>query len=327
MSTRTNPTLHSIGVVSRRTGLKPDVIRAWERRYKAIEPRRSETNRRFYDDEDVARLLLLRKATLAGRQIGQVSHLSTEELRELVEGDEAAIARAPRGAGTVLDAPEDGPLEACLSAVENLDGQALQLHLERGVIELTFPKLLEQVIEPLLVAVGTMWQDGDLRIAHEHLASSVVRGVLHSQMSNYVPPTNAPSIIVATPARQVHEMGALIVAAVAAMEGWRVVYLGADLPADEIAAAARLKGVEIVALSLVYPVDDPKLNGELTRLRRLLGETLPILVGGVAAQSYQPTLNQLSCRFVGSLGRFREELRRHRVGSVESRGRGGKTVE
>ena len=66
---------HSIGVVARRTGLKPDVIRAWERRYGAIQPNRTATNRRRYTDDQVARLLLLRQAILGGRQIGQICQL------------------------------------------------------------------------------------------------------------------------------------------------------------------------------------------------------------------------------------------------------------
>ena len=89
------PTGHPIRVVARRTGLTPDVLRAWEKRYKAVEPDRS-SGRRLYSDADVDRLLLLRRATLGGRSIGQVAGLSTAELEELTRADDEAAARAPR---------------------------------------------------------------------------------------------------------------------------------------------------------------------------------------------------------------------------------------
>src|SRR3954471_8837532 len=78
---------HPIGVVARRTGLKPDLIRAWERRYGAVEPGRSETRRRFYSDEDIERLLLLRRVVNTGRGISQVAGLSNAELEALIEAE------------------------------------------------------------------------------------------------------------------------------------------------------------------------------------------------------------------------------------------------
>src|SRR5437763_643334 len=84
---------HPIGVVARRTGLKPDLIRAWERRYGAVEPGRSDTRRRFYSDADVERLLLLRRAVSTGRGISQVAGLSGEELESLVEADAKSAPR------------------------------------------------------------------------------------------------------------------------------------------------------------------------------------------------------------------------------------------
>ena len=82
--------IHPIQTVARRTGLTADVIRAWERRYRAVVPQRSETRRRLYSESDVERLLLLRRATLAGRRIGDVANMSTDELAPLVAADETA---------------------------------------------------------------------------------------------------------------------------------------------------------------------------------------------------------------------------------------------
>jgi methylmalonyl-CoA mutase cobalamin-binding subunit len=101
------------------------------------------------------------------------------------------------------------------------------------------------------------------------------------------------ALVVATPAGQLHELGALLVGAAAANLGWQVTYLGASLPAAEIAGAARQNRARAVALSLVYPEDDPRLEGDLTRLRAMLPPETDILAGGRAMPAYGDALDKI----------------------------------
>jgi MerR family transcriptional regulator, light-induced transcriptional regulator len=316
VSNRKNPiTRHSIGVVSRRTGLKPDVIRAWERRYDAIQPHRTATNRRLYSDEEIERLLLLRQGTLAGRQIGQIGHLSTEELRDLVAADREALARAPRpvGRSSVREYDGESHFAACLAAIENLDSRELHHQLDRSVVELPPQRVIDVVLVPLLDRIGALWEEGALRVAHEHMASSIIGAFLTTIQGGYVSGDTAPPILVGTPVRQFHELGALMVAATAASEGWRVLYLGANLPAEEFAAAGRQKGAAVLALSLVYPGGDPHLERELLRLRRLVGEGVKIVAGGRAVESYRAILDRIDALIVEDMSEFRTVLRQSRT--------------
>ncbi len=303
-------TRHSIGFVSRRTGLKPDVIRAWERRYGAITPGRTDTNRRFYTDEEIERLALLRKVTLAGRQIGQVCHLSTEDLRQLAAEDEAAIARLPHlprpAAG---EHGTDGRGDACLAAVENLDPQALQYQLDQAAVEMSPSQIIQQVLIPLLDRIGEKWEEGTLRVAHEHMASSVIATFLAGLLTSYGAAAPGPMLVVGTPSRQYHELGALMAAASAVAEGWRPIYLGANLPVEELAAAVRQKAAHLLALSLVYPADDPLLERDLLRLRRLLGEEVRIVVGGRAAPAYGTAVERIGGIAEQDMNEFRRLLR------------------
>jgi len=303
---------HSIGLVSRRTGLKPDVIRAWERRYGAIEPGRTPTNRRYYTDEQLERLTLLREATLAGRQIGQVAQLETEELRRLVAEDQVAMSRFPRPSQPVSDLAAESHLAACLSAVKSLDAQELQLQLERSALELSQPQLLQEVLVPLVHTIGQDWERGTMRVAHEHLASSVVRTFLSNLRRSAVPSATAPAIVIATPSRQIHELGALLAAVTASSEGWRIFYLGPDSPSEEVAALAIMKGAKAIALSIVYPSDDPYLGSDLKQLRRLVGDKVLLLAGGRAAESYGESLQEISATLVSDMGTLREQLRTQR---------------
>jgi DNA-binding transcriptional MerR regulator/methylmalonyl-CoA mutase cobalamin-binding subunit len=285
--------------------LKPDLIRAWERRYGAVAPGRSDTRRRFYSDADVERLRLLRRVVETGRSIGQVAILSNEELEALAAAEPSPTPDANGDvAGTFL--------EPCLAAARRLDVAELELHLERASVALSRNSLLERLMVPLLHRLGELWQKGELRPTHEHLASAVVRSFLGGMYRACDTPATAPHLLATTPARQRHELGALIVAAVAAGEGWRATYLGPDLPPEEIAAAAREKGARVVALSLVYPPDDPLLGDDLRRLRRLLPSTTAMIAGGRAAPAYGEVLDEIGSVRAADLPALRRELERLR---------------
>ena len=313
MSTSPSTVLrHPIGVVSRRTGLTPDLIRAWERRYGAVAPGRSDTRRRFYSDADVARLVLLKRVVDTGRSIGQVATLSDEELESLAASDPGPRAE-PAPAFLVPGGETAGAfLDLCLAAARRLEAGELDLHLQRASMELGRTALLERLLVPLLHRIGDLWHQGEMRPTHEHVASAVVRSLLGGTYHGYDVPTTAPHLIATTPPRQRHELGALMVAAVATDEGWRATYLGPDLPPEEIAAAAVEKGARAVALSLIYPPDDARLPDDLRRLRRLLGPGTALIAGGRACVAYAAVLDEIGAVRVPDLPALRKELERLR---------------
>ena len=309
---------HPIGVVARRTGLKPDLIRAWERRYGAVAPGRTDTRRRFYSDEDVERLLLLRRVVSTGRGISHVAGLSNEELQSLIEAEPAPppVPRTPEllpMAGD-LDKMTEGYLARCLAAAQRLDVRELEIQLDRASVAFSRTSLIEKLLVPLMQRIGDLWHQGTLRPIHEHMASSVVRSFLGSMHGGYNAEAAAPHVVVTTPARQHHELGALLAAATASGEGWQVTYLGPELPPEEIAAAALQKDARAVALSITYPPDDPLLMDELRRLRRLLDSRTALIVGGRSSHAYTQVLQEIGAHHVGDLADFRRELQALRSG-------------
>ena len=312
------PEWYPIRIVSRRTGLSAHAIRAWEKRYGAVDPKRTGTNRRLYSAEDLERLTLLRRATLAGRGIGQVAKLPTSKLRQLVAEDDAARAMAHPPAAARQPRSEGGQkfLDACYAAAERLDSNAFQAALDRASVSLSRPALMEEVIVPLMHRIGDAWRGGKLRPAHEHLASALVRSFVGGLDGAFHAAEDAPELVVTTPAGQLHEIGALLAAVTAASEGWRATYLGPSLPSEEIAAAVRQKGARAVALSLIYPVDDPHMRAELARLAQLLGPSIPILVGGRAAPSYRSFIEEAGARYLPDIQSLRSELELVRLGAA-----------
>lgn len=302
---------HPLRVVVNRTGLSPDLLRAWERRYGAVRPTRTPGGQRVYSDRDIERLRLLHRVTLGGRAIGQVAELPTEQLELLVREDEAAqLVPRPHGSGTTARSAAGDFVGACLGAIERLDAPALESTLKRAALSLSSNQLIDTVIAPLLTRVGDLWHDGTLRPAHEHLASAIVHRILSWVIETFEIAEGAPLVVVGTPASLLHELGALLAAAAAAGEGWRVVYLGPNLPADEIAAVARDTGAQLVALSVIHPARDPHVAAQLQQLALALGPDVPLAVGGAAAPSYEPQLARLAnARLLSDLDAFRAFLR------------------
>lgn len=311
---------HPIKVVVRRTGLSPHVIRVWEKRYRAVEPMRTATNRRRYSDADIERLLLLQRATHTGRSIGQIAHLTTERLRDLVREDETASSPSAASVApsvstdAATESAEEGAeaseahVEDCLEAIRQLDGASLEHILMQARVALSQPMFLEHVVVPLMETIGDLWRNGTLRIVHEHLASTVVRTMLGGLSTSASLSAIAPKMVVTTPTGQLHEIGALIVASTAELDGWQVIYLGVNLPAEEIAAAVQHHGAKVAALSVVHPADDPRLADELLKLRRYLSNDIEILVGGRGSHGYQAVLDTIEATQIHELPALRNHL-------------------
>lgn len=268
---------HPISVVALRTGLSPDVLRVWERRYGVVAPGRAGGGQRLYSDDDIARLRLLRDATSAGRSIGQVAPLATEDLARLVAEDAAA---RPTGQPAEEVREYRDLVEAMVVLAGELDGGRLDASLRRAAARLGLPQFLSAVAVPTLRRIGEEWHAGRLSPAHEHLASSIFHDIVGDALHGAVPDASSPVVVVATPGGERHVNGALSIAALAAVSGWRVVYLGADLPARDIANAALATDARLVALSLTQGTDRRRITDELRLMREALPASVSVWVGG-----------------------------------------------
>ena len=199
-------------------------------------------------------------------------------------------------------------IKSAIEAINLYDDESLETILLKSTSQMSQPKLIEHFIVPLVYRIGELWNAGELRVANEHMASAVIRTFLANQIENYSFSENSPIIVCATPRGQEHEFGALIAGLVAASSGWRVIYLGTNLPIEEIAAVATSVDVKAIALSIVYPADDPKLKKDLFHLQRILPQQISIIVGGRSANNYLDVLNKIGAIIVSETKRFRSEL-------------------
>lgn len=253
---------------------------------------------------------MLGRAVREGHGIGKIAALPMDKLRSLLARPHTA---ARNETGSDREKPATLFREEALAAAMLFDTPALDVALRRALLRLGHQGLLQLVIGPLAQEIGARWRAGELTAAHEHFFTASVKVFLGDLARRFITPLNAPRIIVSTPSGQLHELGAIMASAAAANLGWRAIYLGPSLPAHEIAGAALRNEAAAVALSIVYPEDDPDLVRELADLARLLPATTRILVGGRAAGGYFETLVRIGALYAGNIDEFSaqlEELRR-----------------
>lgn len=302
---------YPIKAVSRLTGLTAHAIRAWEKRYSAVTPVRNSNNRRIYREEDVERLKLLKIATDSGHSIGQVAILPKSELIEITKAhmkNKADLLSIDGAVQALAGSSIEYHYQNCLSAVLKFDAESLKDALNSAATDLGQIALTEKVIMPLMQTIGDLWREGSLRVAQEHLASEVIKSYLGNIIGSANISRLAPRILVTTPSGQFHDIGAMLVAAISSSQGWNVIYLGANMPADEIAGAARLNHVKAVALSILYPSDDSHLIHELENLGKYLPKEIILLVGGRALDGYRRILDKVGALYLKEISSFRDEL-------------------
>lgn len=296
---------HPIRVVAQRTGLSTPVLRAWERRYGVVSPSRSDGGQRLYSDADIRRLQLLATAVDGGRSIGLIADLELPQLEALIDEDRETPVH-PIGD---LVAPDVERVRIALDHIEQMRTDDLEQFMMRCAVELRPHELVEGLMVPLLQEIGRGWQAGRLGPSTEHIASVAIRRFLEWMSSTNQKDAAAPLALTGTPAGQRHEFGALLAGVVAAYEGWRVRFLGPDLPAAEIARAADKLGARMVALSAVHPRLDSNGVQEVLDIRRRLPPSVKVVIGGAGADAHRDLWREAGIVSPQTFSDFRDNLR------------------
>ena len=288
-------------IVMARTALTADVLRAWERRYRAVRPDRTEGGQRLYTATDVERLLLLKRLSDDGHSLGEIARLDLTGLAALA--GHAGIGDAPGAHASKADPA----IAAALDATAALDGDAIEEALRRAALAHGSRAVIDTIVPAFLREVGRRWHAGAITPAHEHLASVSVRRVLAWTTDAFRAEPHAPRIVVTTASGDQHEFGALLVAAAAAEEGWQVTTLGAGLPAGDAAMAARQLAARAVAVSAVY--DTGKAAEHVRALAAALPSSVTLFAGGAALSKRKSSLARARVRVLADLPTLRRALR------------------
>jgi MerR family transcriptional regulator, light-induced transcriptional regulator len=266
MEATTDRPLLRIGELSRRVGVSDHLLRAWESRYGLLRPVRSPGGFRLYSEADESRIRTMQAY--------------------LAEGLSAAeAARAALGGGTVPGAGPpaavptgEGYFAALRQALEAFDEPAAQAVLDRVLADLSVPAVLRDVVLPYLAGLGERWQRGTASVAMEHFASNVIRGRLAGLARGWGS-GHGPQALLACPPGEQHDLALMMFGIVLHRNGWRIGYLGANTPVEELVRAAGVSRPDLVVLAAARPETLEPIQAELTALAR----RFPLALAGAGA--------------------------------------------
>jgi DNA-binding transcriptional MerR regulator len=272
--------IHEVAVL---TGLQPARLRAWERRYEVVRPRRMANGYRRYTADQVALLRAFARLIQAGERIGHLAVSAPDEV----------LARA-RDRDR-----QPAPDSACIEAIQALDRERLESIVAQQLALRGLRGFAEAIVLPLAETIGELWALGELPIAAEHLASEVVLHALKGGLRSFR--GDGRLMLAACLPGERHEWGILASLAMLQEEGWRAHYLGTDLPLNDLVNAARLLLPGAVALT----AHDPEtVRRSLSGLAALPGQ-LPVgtrlTIGGRGAEAHAAFLQRYGYQ-VGRIG-------------------------
>lgn len=250
-----------IGELSRRSGVSPDLLRAWERRYGLLNPTRSSGGLRLYSEDDLHRVLAMQKQLAAGLAAAEAATAATTQVTERQTSADTVNAREE--------------LDAALLAFDDARAHAAFDALVAGF---SLDTILGEVVLPYLHDLGDRWERGEISVAQEHFASSLLRGRLLGLARGWGQGLGPTALLACAPGEQ-HDLGLVAFGLALRSRGWRILYLGPDTPLGSLAEAARSARPEVVVVSAVDPEKLAAVREDLAELAR----DHRLAVGGAAA--------------------------------------------
>jgi len=219
----------NIAALAQRTGVPPDTLRKWEQRYRILQPDRTAGGQRRYSERDVARVEWLRERLHEGYRIGEAAQLLG------TIGEPARCAR--------------DHLRAILDALARGETDDVGIRLDQAFALLGVDATLGKVLEPLLRTVGDRWQAGELTVAEEHLVSEAVRSRLGHLLADAGGGVRGVAVLACAPGER-HELGLMMAGIALRRDGWKAVYLGADVPFVDAVGLAGRREARVLGVSL-----------------------------------------------------------------------------
>jgi DNA-binding transcriptional MerR regulator/methylmalonyl-CoA mutase cobalamin-binding subunit len=256
-----------IGELSRRVGVSPELLRAWERRYGLLDPGRSPGRFRLYTDADVARIRAMKEHLARGLSAAEAARLARETAAPAVE------TQPP-----VSDALLEASVAELRHALETFDETAGHAGFDRALAAFGTETVLREVVLPTLTEIGERWESGEVSVAQEHFASNLIRGRLLGLARGWGQGAGPTALLAAPPGEQ-HDLGLIVFGLALRARGWRITFLGADTPLATIADTAARISPDVVVLAALIP---SRFGSVLEELQALAASSRVVLAGAGA---------------------------------------------
>jgi MerR family transcriptional regulator, light-induced transcriptional regulator len=287
-----------INVVAERTGIQAVTIRAWERRYNLVQPERAANGYRMYSERDVAVLLWASSRVESGVSISTV----VQEFRLAVKGDRwpevPVTSRAPMLVKTSAKRAANAAVAQLVQSMVRHDEKMAAMIFEETLGSFTMLEFFESVLAPVMVEIGERWARGEISVTTEHFASNIILARLQAIFQALPLHSNAPRVMVGCSPTELHIIGPLMLSILLRDAGYRVEFLGPDVPLDDLIAYICDETPKLVILSATLQES----AGELVAFPKMLRQCKnpPLFGFGGSAFGYDPTLiAKIDGKFMG----------------------------
>lgn len=238
---------YSIKDLEQLSSIKAHTLRVWEQRYEIIQPKRTSTNIRYYDDADLRLILNISFLNRNGYKISNIAKMSGQEISEMVVGISDSNLEFPN------------QVNALVIAMVNLDEVRFEKIISTNTLQFGFEKTMMNIVYPFLSRVGILWQTGSINPAHEHFITNLIRQKLVVAIDGQLSPQNpqAKKYVLYLPEGEQHELSLLFAAYVIKSRHNRAIYLGQSLPLKDIELIGEVYNPDFVMTIITsYPTKD-----------------------------------------------------------------------
>lgn len=264
-----NGTTYSIKNLEVLTGIKAHTIRIWEQRYNLLEPKRTETNIRYYDAEDLKKILNVSLLYNHGTKISKIAKLSEEEI---LENSKQIILNKYDDS--------DNSMEHLINATIAMDHQKIDEILNSTYNEKGMIRFYQELISPYLIRIGELWQLNAMSVAHEHFFSNILKGFVNTKISGLTPKRNkGKKVILFLHEDEEHEMSLLFYHYLLKDMGWECYYLGCNTPIPDFETAFAQTNPQMVITSFIKSIESKKFKSILNKITDIVPEEKLCLSG------------------------------------------------
>jgi len=219
---------YSIKDLEQLSGIKAHTLRIWEQRYNLLQPKRTDTNIRFYDDDDLKLILNVALLNENGVKISKIASMAPNELRE-------EVMRL-----TERSLTHDDQIHALTICMIEMDEERFDKILSTNILKLGFEQTMLNIIYPFMSKIGLLWQTGAINPAHEHFISNLVRQKLIVAIDGQITQSEGKKFLLFLPEGELHEISLLFASYLIKSKGHKVIYLGQSTPNDDLLSVFKL---------------------------------------------------------------------------------------
>lgn len=248
---------YSIKELEQLSGIKAHTIRIWEKRYEIIQPRRTNTNIRFYSDEDLKKIINVSLLNANGIRISKIAEMSDNEISQKIleisktDGDNAIH------------------INQLTVAMVDLDEEKFEEGLSGSFLRYNFEQTMTEIVYPFLEKIGILWQTDKITPGQEHFISNLIRQKMFAAIDALpLPPATRPKVLLFLPEGELHEIGLLFYHYLARKAGYRTIYLGQTVPHADVKQVCAFHHPEVIITCLTTAIAGSSIQDYLNQLEK-----------------------------------------------------------